>query len=291
MSDNFITRTRDGKYIYHKTGIRVSSEDMIRINRLRIPPSWTNVRIETDPTSYLQVTGVDKSGLTQYLYHPLWNQMTRHAKYDRIRRFCLLLPRFMKKVEGWSRECGVTGKIGIMFLILYKTHIRVGNECYLNDYNTYGLTTLKKRHVILGVSPEVRFVFVGKKSVRQNLCLRDVVVYSYLKRELAGIKSGDTVFEGISARTLNDYMQNHFGKEFTCKDFRTWGANRRFLDICLSSGSAPTKKELGVIIEKVADYMGHTKAVCRSSYLADSIIDRYLSGKLDPVLQNNMLRL
>lgn len=303
MGPPWITREyckKTNKYLYFypessRREVVCGSIDYVRICRLRIPPCWKEVRVSCDATSHLQVRGRDRFGDVQYIYHPLWVEMTKYTKYDRLKRFCVLLPSFMKRLYGIlsSQNVGSEVVLAVMFVILYKTYIRVGSEDAGDPPRacgkTFGLTTLENKHVILRSPDKVWLVFRGKRGVLQNLYMRDRAVYGYLESRKKSLGEGDRVFGGIGARVLNQYVEKHLGRGFTCKDFRTWGANRTFFDLARAAGSNPPGRSALVrIVAGVAERLGNTPAVCRTSYISDNMCSNYLKGVLDPRLENNL---
>jgi DNA topoisomerase I len=140
-----------------------------RILQLRIPPNWKNVCISEDPTDYLQAIGYDSKGRIQYIYHPLFIQLTTTEKFSRLREFCKRYPKILSAIAKNTTE------MGILFKILQKTYIRVGNEIYAKDNKTYGLTTLLKKHITIS-SSTIRIKFVGKKGKVHDITFKDATI-------------------------------------------------------------------------------------------------------------------
>lgn len=248
-----------------------------RINKLCIPPQWKNIWISRDPTSYLQVKGVDNKGRVQYIYHPLWVTLTSVQKYSRIRNFCCAQP-LLEKAIGKDLVMGRSNyEIALMFLIMKNTHIRVGNEIYVQS-GSYGLTTLEKRHVRL-IGNRVVLEFIGKKGVPQKLqCSLEPQEVGYLKTRLASIKTHDRVFR-VTSKEMNEYLKKVMGDDFTCKDFRTYASNLLFLKTLKSLPHPKTKKDIIGNIKYTYDYvakcLGHTKAISKKSYVMPLIEECY----------------
>jgi len=292
--DNYISRTRQGKnsFIYTQTMSKIITDKVTleRITKLHIPPAWTKVKISTNPTDYLQVTGEDSKGRVQYLYHPAWVELSRIEKYSRMKNFISKIPLLIKNVnqilKGPLRLQEPEYIIAILIKILLKTHTRIGNDCYSEE--TRGLTTLLKKHMILSSlikEDVIIFSFIGKKNIKQHLEFKDHQM-SQILRELRKIP-GDRLFKTsdlqiIRSQDVNDYIKKIMGEEFTAKDFRTWGSNIIFLE-ALNSLEKPvtiteTKRNINKCLDIVADKLGNTRAVCRTSYVMPEIIEKYLQN-------------
>lgn len=273
--------TRNKKFKYLINGkLPVSKEDMERIQKLRIPPNWSNVKITTNPNSHLQVTGLDNKNRTQYIYHPMWVKLADYQKYKRMEDFSKCVSKFETKIkQDTLSPSPKTKQLAMIFIILKNTHIRVGNECYAKENNTYGLVTLEKRHIKLKPKDTIQLSFVGKKSVKQELSFRNKIVYNYLKENLKNKYSRDRVFS-TSGAEVNNYLKAVMGGDFTCKDFRTYASNLLFLKyICnlpIPETQRETKKNLKDIYDKVADKLGHTRAISKKSYVMPIISEKYL---------------
>ena len=292
MSHVFITRhIKNKKYVYYiGTNQIIDSLTLLRISKLHIPPAWTNIKISTSDTDYLQVTGEDDKNRVQYLYHPMWMEITKIEKYSRLKSFIKKLPKLITIVNSnLSKSIHFNDKdyiISLIFRILLRTYSRVGNEIYAEENNTYGLTTLLKKHISIS-GDTVTLSFVGKKNVKQNLEFTDKLSVKILK-ELLKLK-GDRIFktdDGIDIKScdINKFMKTILGEEYSVKDFRTFSSNDLFLkrlyskEIPLNITSA--KKNINECYDEVAEKLGHTREVSRSSYVIPSISEKYLE---DPV--------
>ena len=265
-------------FSYKNNNNKCTTKEIDRIKKLNIPPIWKDVNISNSELSYLQVTGKDEKDRTQYIYHPMWILLTNNEKYDRMGKFSKKIGFLEKqiKVDICSVD-KIKQRIAIMFLILKKTHIRVGNECYAKDNNTYGLTTLKGKHLrIKGKC--IIFNFVGKKGVKQNISFSDSNCLIYFKN-MGKITSETELFPLITPIILKNYLADIMGSEFTCKDFRTYASNILFLKILCKYPIANTKKEkkhnLKETYDKVADKLGHTRAISKKSYVMGIIPEQY----------------
>jgi len=275
------------KYVY-KIGSRlVTSKDVLeRIRKLHIPPNWKNVKISSDNTSYLQATGEDIKGKIQYIYHPIWVELSKIQKYNKLSLFSKKLPLLTKHVsKKLAHSINFSDKeyiIALLFRILTKTHSRIGNDCYSEENNTYGLTTLLKKHLNISADT-ITLAFVGKKNVKQQLIFTDHLCAQILRelRKLPGdrlFKTSDNI--PIKSLDMNEYLKHIMGEDFTCKDFRTWASNDLFLKI-LNTKEIPisltqAKKIINTCYDEVAMELGHTRAISRSSYVMPIISQMYM---------------
>lgn len=264
-----IRRTKSGRFLRNRQEVS-DPETLLRLRRLGIPPNWSDVRISESPVAHLQATGRDAKGRIQYVYHPMWVLLAQDSKYQRM-------VRFQKRIGNlWDalRTDG-TDELRLMFRILWKTHMRVGNESYAKDNGTYGLCTLEWPHVSVS-GDSVTFEFVGKKGIPQRIRVRD--------RDLAkglsalGGRTGRIFSKG--PEDLNAFLQKHVGEEFTCKDFRTYASNILFLRN-LSRRQPPDtvterKRVLKEVYEDTAKKLGHTKEISKKSYVMPVVSERYL---------------
>ncbi len=265
-------------------------DTLYRIKKLGIPPGWKDTHISKDPLAYLQVTGIDAKGKKQYIYHPVFIELTTNEKFKRIKNFCKGLKLFINRVNRISDTNTNTNNkesiICLMFKILYRTYLRVGNY----GQNTYGLTTLEKRHVKLIEPDTVIFDFIGKKNVRNYKVLKDSNIFKKIKQLIngQGQSSTDKIFitsghSPITSLDMNNYIQEYMGPEFSCKDFRTYASNILFIQL-LSSG-IPIKDAY----DQVATELCHTKNISKKSYITNKIEEIYktrpelFNKKSDPI--------
>lgn len=290
-SNEYIYNSSDGKIINDKYTLD-------RIKKLCIPPNWTSVEISSKSTDYLQATGKDDKLRTQYIYHPMWIEISKIEKYTRLNDFINKLPLLNKRVNNiLNNEIKLDNKeyiIALMFKILSKTHARIGNDCYADENNTYGLTTLLKKHLELKNST-IKFSYIGKKGVEQNLMFKDLFISNILKK-LLDIQ-GDRLFqttnkEIIKSTDMNEFLKDTMGDDFTCKDFRTYGSNILFLKI-LTKKESPTsitasKKILNQVYDEVAQELGHTRAISKKSYVMPIISDKFLENPSNFIGKNHV---
>ena len=278
----------DKKYsfVYYLNTKEITNKNTLeRLRKLHIPPMWKNVKISTSEIDYLQATGEDSKGRIQYIYHPIWVELAKIEKYNRLKLFIKKLPLLMRTVDNKIHgPINLNDKeyiISLIFRILKKTHSRIGNECYAEENNTYGLTTLLKKHVILD-GDNVIISFIGKKSIKQDFKFTDKICSTIIK-ELKKIP-GDRLFktsgqETITSSEINTYIKNIMGDNFTAKDFRTYAANDLFLKFILKKdipqNITQIKKTINKCYDEVAEELHHTRAVCRSSYVMPIISEKY----------------
>ena len=290
-----IRRRRAGKgwtYI-GPDGRRIGDEGRIAwINRLAIPPAWTDVWICPIKRGHLQATGRDSRGRKVYRYHPRWRQVRDEAKYGRLVEFARALPRIRRRTQRDLRRRGQPREkvLALVVRLLEETLIRVGNEEYARDNRSYGLSTLRDRHVdVRGES--ITFSFRGKSGKEHEIGLRDRRLARLVRQcqeipgqELFQYYDEDGNRVAVTSGDFNDYLREISGDEFTAKDFRTWAgtvaaamALQEFLEI---DDEAGRKKAVVAAVEEVAEQLGNTPTVCRACYVHPEVIDRYLDGTM-----------
>jgi DNA topoisomerase-1 len=257
-----------------------------RINKLKIPPIWTDVVIAKNPKAHLQVVGTDAKGRKQYIYHPKWREFRDMLNFYRMIPFGQKLGQLRKKIEEYLSEEDFTQQkvIAAVLKLIDTLHIRIGNEQYSKENHTYGLTTLRDRHVDI-TQNSVVFTFVGKANKEHSLEIKDEVVAQIVQE--AKDVPGNQLFQyydaagnpkGITSQDINNFLKEVTGEDFTAKDFRTWtGTSEMFRR--LRNTQCKTKsdytKNLSKSLEKVAISLGNTKAVCRKHYIHPEIIRCY----------------
>jgi DNA topoisomerase I len=267
-------------------------ERLNRIRSLAIPPAWTEVWICSSPLGHLQATGRDAKGRKQYRYHRRWREVRDETKYGRMIDFGRALPRLRKRVArdlslpGMPREKVVAAVVRLLDI----SNIRVGNSEYARDNESFGLTTLRQRHV--AVRGEVmRFKFNGKSGREHDVSVTDRRLAAIVRRcaELPGQELFRYLDEARQAHTIessdvNDYLRVAAGDDFTAKDFRTWAGTvliaceLAFLGTTESDGEA--RRSLAEAVKSVAAKLGNTAAVCRKCYVHPAVVDSYLAGRM-----------
>ena len=267
-----------------------------RIRSLVIPPAWKDVWICTRPRGHLQATGRDERGRKQFLYHPRWRETRDADKYAKLVGFARTLPRIRSRVARDLRRKGLPREkvIATIVKLLETTFARVGNEEYARDNGSFGLTTLRDRHVSVK-GPTVRFLFRGKSGRDHALAVTDRRVANVVKRceELPGQMLFQYVAENgergtVTSDDVNGYLRETTGEDFTAKDFRTWAgtvlAACALRDLARFESETEAKRNVVAAIDSVAKKLGHTRAVCRRAYVHPAVIDTYLDGSLDSAL-------
>lgn len=290
---------KPGKFYYEdKEGKRVSDGDLLaRIKALVIPPAWTSVWIASRKSAYLQVTGIDAAGRKQYKYHPDWTSRRSDSKYFRLLEFGKVLPQARKRIAKDLRRPAFdeTKVLAICMQVMLKTLIRVGNESYKQLYGSYGLTTLRNKHVKISGN-HLKLNFTGKKGVQQNVDLNDRTLAKLVKkcREIPGQDLFQYYKEGqehrpIDSGKINNYIREITGSDFTAKDFRTWGgtleALRQLAKCCADATDRPKKKVIVEVLDCVAAKLGNTRAVCKSSYVYPLLLEAFENDKLSKYLK------
>ena len=292
-------RVRKGKgFAYTDLGGGMLREPatLERIRSLAIPPAWKDVWICARPRGHLQATGRDARGRKQSRYHAKWREMRAADKYARLVGFARTLPRIRSRVSRDLRRRGLPREkvIATIVRLLETTFARVGNEEYARENGSFGLTTLRDRHVTVTGST-VRFLFRGKSGRDHELGITDRRVAAVVKRceELPGQMLFQYVGEDgargtVTSDDVNNYLRETTGEDFTAKDFRTWAgtllAACALRDLARFESASEAKRNVVAAIDEVARKLGHTRAICRRAYVHPVIIETYLDGALDSAL-------
>ena len=284
--DAFRYRGPDGR-IVRKADI------VARIRALAIPPAWTSVWICADSQGHLQATGRDARGRLQYRYHPQWRAQRDQHKFYRLADFAAKLPDVRAAVERDLRTQGLTRRklLAAMVSLLDRTFIRVGDERYRRDNGSFGLTTLRTRHVRVS-GDRIRLKFRGKSGKEHDVSLADRRLARIVRHclDLPGYELFQYVEDGeprkICATDVNLYLQEISGSDYTAKDFRTWGATVIATVLLTRYGPASSATEGTRTVNRALRYaaqaLGNTLAVCRKSYVHPGVVDTYLAGALPP---------
>ncbi len=267
-------------------------EILARIRALAIPPAWTDVWICPDPRGHLQATGRDAKRRKQYRYHPDWRATRDETKFDRMQAFARALPILRRRTRADLARPGLPRQkvFAAVVQLLERSLIRVGNEEYARQNQSFGLTTLRDRHVKVR-GGTLQFQFRGKSGKRHTIDVNDWRLAQVVKqcRDLPGQELFQYVDENgarqrVGSGDINAYVRDVTGEEFTSKDFRTWWAS--VLAVCalreLQPGRTRTQSEKNVLlaVEAVAGLLGNTRTVCRKSYVHPGVIDSYVDGSL-----------
>jgi DNA topoisomerase I len=290
-----IRRRRAGRgFSYIGTdGQRLTDRRQIkRIKALAIPPAWTDVWISPTRRGHIQATGRDQKGRKQYRYHPRWHDVRDEVKFGRMVAFAAALPQIRERTEQDLRRQGLPREkvLAAVVRLLEKTMMRVGNDEYARDNDSYGLTTLQDEHAEV-TSRRVVFRYRGKSGREHETTLDDPRLARIVKRcqelpgqELLQYIDEDGQVRDIDSADVNDYLREITGEPFTAKDFRTWAGTvlacmaLQEFDAVASAGEA--QKNVVAAVKRVAERLGNTPAVCRSSYIHPQVLDAYLDGSM-----------
>jgi DNA topoisomerase-1 len=290
-----VRRRRAGKGFAYigPSGARITDQDRIAwFKRLAIPPAWTGVWISPIQRGHIQATGRDARGRKQYRYHPRWREVRDAAKYGRLIEFARALPRIRRRTERDLRRRGLPREkvLALVVRLLETTLIRIGNEEYARENRSFGLATLRDRHV-QGNGSTLRFTFKGKSGKEHEVPVRDRRLARLVRevQELPGQQlfqyvDADGKRQSIGSGDVNDYLREVSGDDFTAKDFRTWAgtvaASMALADFIEIDDDAGRKKAVVDAIEAVARQLGNTPTVCRACYVHPDVIDAYLDGTM-----------
>ncbi len=287
----FSYRTADGK--------RVSdAAELARIRALAIPPAYKDVWICANPRGHLQATGRDARGRKQYRYHPQWRVLRDHGKFDRVLHFGAALPRLRRRASRDLAQHGLPCDkvLALVVRLLDDTLIRVGNECYQRDNHSYGLTTLRSRHVS-AQRGRLRFTFRGKSGQEHEVELTDKRLARIMRRvqQLPGQRLFQYLDDHgarrpVDSEMVNEYLRRACGDgqthEFSAKDFRTFGGTVQAAGVLAHTALPETGGErarscaLAGAVKEVAAILGNTPAVCRASYIHPAVIEGWQDGSL-----------
>jgi DNA topoisomerase-1 len=285
-------------------GERIDDPEVLaRIAELTIPPAWRDVWICMDPRGHLQATGVDAAGRKQYRYHEQWRAHRDRQKFDSMIAFGEALPRVRRRVARDLRAAhgGKSGRSAPLDARLSRERVlacavrlldlgffRIGSGDYAERNESFGLTTMLRKHVTIE-GEQLVFDFPAKSGQRRVQAIADadaLEIVAELKRRRGGTQllayREDATWSELHADEVNEYIKRHSGGEFTAKDFRTWNATV-LASVALAaqaeqSTRAARERRVGAAVKTVAAYLGNTPAVARASYIDPRVIDRYLAG-------------
>jgi DNA topoisomerase-1 len=300
-----IRRIRAGKGFSYRAedGSRITSpEALARIRALVIPPAWSNVWICVDPQGHLQATGRDARGRKQYRYHPRWRQLRDATKFERLLDFGAALPAVRARVDAELSQPGLSPPrvVAAVVRLLDETQIRVGNEEYARDNESYGLTTLRNHHAEVS-SNRIRLLFRGKsgKTIERTVSDRRLARLVRRCQDLPGqllfqYVGDDGNPHPVDSRDVNRFLHDVVGEPFTAKDFRTWAANVSVAASLRGMGApesrTASKKDVVAAVKEAAAELANTPTVCRASYIHPAVVDAYLDGDLARIDRRNVRR-
>jgi DNA topoisomerase-1 len=280
------------RYIDTNGRVIRNKQEVARINKLAIPPAWKDVWICPDARGHIQATGRDAKKRKQYRYHRDWRACRDETKYDRMLAFAAALPKIRQRTNTDLAKPGLTRErvLATVVQLLEKSLIRVGNDEYAKKNRSFGLTTLRNKHVRVR-GGTVKFAFKGKSGVRHSVDVDDKRLARIVKacqdlpgQELFAYLDEDGQRRDVGSADVNAYLKEVSGEEFTAKDFRTWSgtvlACAALRELEPFDSQARAKKNVVRAVEAVAGILGNTKAVCRKSYIHPSIMDTYMDGTM-----------
>jgi DNA topoisomerase I len=264
---------------------------LARIKALVIPPAWTDVRISPEPKSKVQVTGKDAAGRKQYRYHPDFVARGSRRKYRKLLQYARDLPRLREATDAHLKQPGLGREkvLALVVRLIQRGFFRIGSEQYAVRNKTFGLATLRKKHLRVSGNDLV-FRYVGKKSIDTRKVVADTPLVEVIREilELPGPRLFKYVDEegkprNVTAADVNGYLKEVVGERYTSKDIRTWGGTVRAATILADLGPAKSeseaKKNVVLACKLVSSELGNTPAVCRSSYIHPAVFDAYMKGK------------
>jgi DNA topoisomerase-1 len=271
----------DSKFVPQPT-----KKDLIRIESLKIPPNWKNVKVSKDSKSKVQVVGRDSKNREQRIYHPEWIKHTTELKYktmnklsQKYKQFDEFLDKLIRR-KDLSFECVVANIIKLLMLL----NIRVGNEIYFEENGTCGITTLRKTNLKI-VDSEYFLNFIGKKGVEHSKHIKSIKVKNFIdkmrktKHERLFCYEKEQEIIPITSSEINQFIKEHLGENFTTKDLRTYSANQIFKQQLFSFGNPKNEKDALIKIREAIKFtaiqLGNTPKVCKDSYIDPVLINKY----------------
>jgi len=271
---------------------RLTDQEITRIRGLSIPPAWINVQICPDEKGHIQAIGYDSKDRKQYIYHPQWILYNQENKFDSMVQFGEVLPTLREEVAANMRQHKLTKDrvLATIVWLLEHTFIRIGNKVYEKDNKSYGLTTLREKHVEVDGN-KIKFSFKGKSGVHHHHDIKHPRVVQTIKQciELPGYKvfhyfDEDDNLQVVDSKDVNEYLQKVTGEALSAKDFRTWGGTTLAGDTLSNLGSfseeITLKDAFSHTVDEVSSHLGNTPGVCRKYYIHPKIFSSYEKNKL-----------
>ncbi|WP_373496790.1 DNA topoisomerase IB [Aquiflexum sp.] len=287
-----VKKGRGFAYLDEK-GVKIG--DKLKLNRIKnlvIPPMWNDVNICRLDDGHIQATGRDLKGRKQYIYHSEWEKSRQEEKFKRMSLFGKALPKLRKRVQkdlktrSWSKQ----KILALMVTILDDTGIRIGNKQYEKENQTYGLSTLRRKHMVVE-GGTLSLSFKGKSNKEREVTIDNGAIMRHIKKvaELPGyelFKYVDTngKVNRVDSYDVQEYIKENMGEQFTCKDFRTWVGSRLAIEFFPEAikhlEKFPGKKQETVLIRMVADELGNTPTICKGYYIHPLILNKIDVGEL-----------
>ncbi|MBA3695630.1 MAG: DNA topoisomerase IB [Methylotenera sp.] len=297
------TRQRRGKnfnYLDAKGVVIKDEKQLARIKSLAIPPAWQEVWISPYVDGHLQATGRDAKGRKQYRYHAKWRTVRDEVKYEHMIDFGLHLPIIRQKVDEDLSRPGLSKEkvLATIIYLLENTMIRIGNDEYVKTNKSFGLTTLRNRHVEINGSV-VKFKFRGKSKIEHDINLQDARMARLIKRlmdipgqELFQYIDSDGMRHPVNSTDVNEYLKQITGRDYTAKDFRTWsGTMHATMALRVQEpfeNVTQAKKNVVMAIEAASKKLGNTPSICKKCYVHPYIIESYMAGTMIDLIQENV---
>lgn len=284
------------KFVYvNKLGNKVKPRDEERIKKLKIPPGWKDVRISSYDNGHVQAVGTDSKGRKQYIYHQAWIDYTQRNKFESLLQFGAVLPTLRETVNAHMRQRGLTREriLATVVWLLEHTFIRVGNKTYAKDNQSFGLTTMRTKHVDVEGNT-IKFSFKGKSNVYHELDIKHPRVAQTIKEciELPGyqifkyLDKENSYRRTIDSADVNAYLKEVTGDSWSAKDFRTWGgttlAGSSLYKLGAPSPEVTLEQAISQAVTEVSNHLGNTAAVCKEYYIHPKVIKSYEKNILIP---------
>lgn len=293
-------KTKNGFHYFDTYGLRIKDEvTILRINNLGIAPAYTHVWICPIENGHIQATGIDAKGRKQYRYHPIWREYRQNVNYERMIKFGNALPHIRKKIDkDMLHKLPTRTKIlAAIIRIMDMTLIRVGNEKYAKDNESYGLTTILKKHVLIEDQSKglFKFDFIGKSGKHHNIEIKNKKLYHIVHTclEIPGYPLFQFVdhcgiIHDITSDDVNDYLKDISGNDFSAKDFRTWWGTVFTLIALNKIGTVNSSKEIKKALSKAVTFtsskLRNTPSVCRKFYIYPGIMESFSEGTLSHLI-------
>src|SRR5437660_3664407 len=289
----YARRAKNGEFEYLDTqGKTIRDEQrLLRIKRVAIPPAWTDVWICPSASGHIQATGRDARRRKKYRYHERWRELRDENKFGRLADFANALPKIRRRVAQDMRLPGLPREkvLVVIVRLLERTFRRIGNEEYARANKSFGLTTMKDRHVKVK-GPQLRFRFRGKSGRQHEVDITDRRIAKIVSKcqDLPGQNlfqyvSDEGEVRDITSQDVNDYLREITNENFTAKDFRTWAGTVLATIALNAQGEFETKKQAKANVKTaicaVAELLGNTAAICRKCYVHPAVVEAYLSGR------------
>ena len=294
-----IERKLKGKsFQYFMKGKRIKDQKVLkRIEELVIPPAWEQVRICSMDNGHLQAIGRDLKNRKQYLYHPQWNQIRNQTKFFKLVSFGKMLPKIRQQIEQDLKLEGMPQRkvVALVIKLMEETHIRIGNDSYARRNKSYGLSTLRSRHLKFSKS-RLKFNFIGKRGKEHSVTIRNKKLIKLVNQceeipgwEIFQYYQEDGQKKSLDSGMVNEYIHELCGVLYSAKDFRTWSATTIFFEQLRQRGyeQDETENEKAIIeaYDTTASALGNTRAVCRKYYVHPMVVAYYKSGEIVPYFE------